>query len=455
MGQTTEGLARDVYKFVTEPGQRVVVVCQSITDNAPLKKLSSDIQRMLLGLQTAGLELKFGTESATLWTLPKRDSTLQIIEAGASEAAAQKKGRAGTYTRIHITEVGFFEHPELTMNALLEGVPSGGGTEVQFESTPNGAGNWFHNLYLQAESGTNGYHPHFFPWFDEPAYALPLLPHELLDPESEREEELVTRYMISPEQLKWYRRKVAEKGQSLVDQEYPTDAQRCFLVSGRTFFDREVTESLFSRTRNPVAKDLGGALWIWRQPEKYATYLISADPSEGTGGDPGAALVWNRKTGEHVATLHGQLPPWKMAELLASIGERYNGATLVVERNNHGHAVLQALEKHFAYPAIYRDADEKLGWLSGEIKRSAALDSLEAAHREGRWSTPDQRILGEFRTFVFSKTGKAEAARGAHDDLVLAAAIGHDVLSKPIGRVVVPTKTATPFRMGGASRGFG
>jgi hypothetical protein len=33
VGMTTEGVARDVYKFVSQPGQRVVIVVQSITGN--------------------------------------------------------------------------------------------------------------------------------------------------------------------------------------------------------------------------------------------------------------------------------------------------------------------------------------------------------------------------------------------------------------------------------------
>lgn len=36
---------------------------------------------------------------------------------------------------------------------------------------------------------------------------------------------------VSPEQLKWYREKVAVKGAELTDQEYPTDPETCSLLS--------------------------------------------------------------------------------------------------------------------------------------------------------------------------------------------------------------------------------
>jgi hypothetical protein len=459
IGFTTLELARDIHEFVTVAGARVVVVVQSITDHGPLKQVSQAIRIMLEGLRADGVELTFRTETAAEWVLADRDASLRIVEAGASEAAAEKKGRSGTITRLHLTETAFYEYAEATLNALLECVPGPEfGSSIVIESTANGAAGMYYDQYQAATKGSSGFRAHFYAWWEQPEYALPLDDGESIEPEGDREHAMVAAG-ATRENLKWYRRKVAEKKrQDLVDQEYPSDPETCFLVAGRTFFDRDITVTLRGKTREPIAVEMAGELRIWKQPEAGRSYVVVVDPSEGVGGDPGAAIVRDRASGEHVATLHGQFPVGKLAARSDELGRKYNLALLVVERNNHGHAVLNALTdppesaNRKAYPNVYKGKDGRPGWLSGEVSRSAALDKLEEAHREGHWSTPDVRVIAEMLTFVVTKSGKAEGAPGAHDDLVMATAISEDVMSKPKGFHGTGTGRGTS-RLG-SERGF-
>ena len=445
IGFTTLELARDIHEFVTVPGARVVVVVQSITDHGPLKQVSQAIRIMLEGLRAEGVELNFRTETLSEWVLADRDASLRIVEAGASEAAAETKGRSGTITRLHLTETAFYEYAEATLNALLECVPGPEfGSSIVIESTANGAAGMYYDQYQAASKRQSGFTAHFYPWWEQPEYALPLDDGEVIEPEGDRERAMMAAG-ATRENLKWYRRKVAEKKrQELVDQEYPSDPETCFLVAGRTFFDRDITVRLRAKTRDPIAVEMAGELRIWKQPEPGKDYVATVDPSEGVGGDPGAVIVQERDTGEHVATLHGQFPVGKLAARADAIGLKYNTALLVVERNNHGHAVLEALvdppksSPREAYPNLFRAADGRPGWYSTEVSRSAALDKLEEAHRDGHWWTPDVRVIGEMLTFVVWRSGKAAASPGAHDDLVLPTAIGWDVLSKPISKEKAP-----------------
>jgi hypothetical protein len=439
VGLTTEELARDIWFFLTRPGARVVIVVQSSSDDAAIKEVGDKARVMFDALRNEGIALPFDVETGSRWELRDRDASLKIISAGASEESAARKGRSGTIHRLHITELALFgAFAATTMNAILECVPGPEfGTEVVIESTANGAAGFFYEQFKAAQRGANGYEAHFFPWHKQAEYRTPLTEGEVVEanPADSREAELVSRYGVTSEQLKWYRSKVGEKGQALTDQEYPSDEQTCWLVSGRTFFDKGVTSALMTRTSEPLATDLGGALRIWEMPRPGIAYLVVADPSEGTGGDPGAAIVFDR-AGKHVATLHGQFPPWPFGELLVTVAKRFNGATIAIERNNHGHAVLQSVLAGQKYPQerVYRAPDGKFGWLTNEIARSAALDALEEAHRTGFWASPDARVVGEQRTFIVNKHGKAEASSGAHDDLIMASAIGWDVLRKPAQR---------------------
>lgn len=435
IGFTTLEQARDVFVFLTRPGVRVVATCQSISDHAPLRFLAKTYDVMFTSLRALGIALPFESESVNHWKLRGSDSELRIIEAGASEAAARKKGRAGTINRLHITETAFFEYGDDTLNAMLECVPKVGEgfSEIISESTPNGASGTYYRQVQEALAGQSGYRLHFYPWYAHSEYAVPLSAGERIEPRTERETTLVHSLGISPEQLKWYQRKLAEKGsQELVDQEYPSDRDTCFVVPGRQFFDSRRVDNDLRAAAPPVATGHRGAIHVWQMPKPDGEYAIGADPSEGTGGDAAAAVVFERGTGQHVATLHGQFIPWDFAGLLDALGRRYNGALLAVERNNHGYAVLQALRQQLGYPNLFKDRDDKFGWLTTEASRAPMLDALDASHRREIFKTNDKALLGQMRTFVVTDTGKAEAAKGAHDDLVIAAAIGWAAVTRRV-----------------------
>lgn len=431
VGLTTLEQARDLYLFLTDPGARVVATCQSASDNTPALLLSTNYQVMIEGLREAGLRLDFRQESVTKWVLADRDASLRIIPAGASEAAAKKKGRAGTVTRLHLTETAFYEFADDTLNALLEAVPGPEhGSEVVNESTAAGAGGWFYRNCHAAAAGQNGYRLHFFPWFDAKEYAVPLDLGEVIRPENEREALLISKG-VTPEQLKWYRQKVGANGQDNTDQEYPSDPETCFLVSGRGHFDQGVTKGLLDQATEPIERRDQYRVAIWKRPILGRGYVIAADPSEGTGGDPAGCVVYDWETGEHVASVSGQYTPWALAEASSKLGHEYNTALIAPERNNHGHSMILALTRpEIAYPLIYQHDDEKYGWPTNAVTRPVMLDELEHAHRSGLWKSPDRALLGQMKTFITGPTGKPEAAPGEQDDLVLAAAIGWAVRAR-------------------------
>ena len=455
VGLTTWELARDIWFFLTRPGARVVIVCQSSSDDAAIKEISEKVSTMLAGLEDSGISIPFeqNGQTPTKWILRGRGASLRIIGAGASAAAAKKKGRAGTIHRLHITELAFFEHAKETLNAILECVPAKEfNSEIVIESTANGASGPYFEAYQRAKAKKGSFRAHFFSWLQEPKYSVALEPGEVIEPETEREQTLL-RLGASREQIKWYRRKVEDKGQDLVDQEYPLDEETCWLSAGRLFFDRDRTKTLLGiantvaplRVETVGREGSQGVLRVYAEPKPKARYLITLDPSEGVGGDPGAAVVHDRQTGEHVATLHGQFSTWELARLCrgsdrlkegeesehgpVGLAAVYNDALVAVERNNHGHAVLQAFERAFHGTQVYEAPDGKRGWLNGPTTRTSALDALHEAHKSGQWSSPDAAVLGEFLRFIVTATGRAEGAPGAHDDLVIAQAIAWDVLT--------------------------
>lgn len=460
VGFTTWELARDAWYFLTRRGANVVVVCQSDSENDAIKAVCAKLKIMFESLASAGISIPDLDSSTTTWLLPSRDASLRVISSGASEAAAQKKGRGGSIHRLHVTELAFFEHAATTLNALLECVPVNDDTEVVFESTANGAAGFFFDHYQDAKNGKNSFRSTFFRWLDQAEYAIPLESGETIAPQTERER-AVMRAGGTLEQLKWYRRKVADKkDQDLVDQEYPLDEDTCWLVSGRLFFDKDRVRELYSLCSAPFeVRDVGrGKLRIFRPAQSGRRYVLPVDPSEGVGGDPGAVPILDRGTGAHVASLHGQFEPWELAKYVAELGRGFfigsdgkrateikrtfrdvnDEALVVVERNNHGHAVLQGLIREQRYGHIYVGPDKRPGWVTNEVTRAAALAALQAAVADKHWSSPERETIEEFLKFIVLHNGRAEAAKGANDDLVLGHAIGWDICCRPVIDRYVP-----------------
>lgn len=460
---TTLEVARDLWWFLTVRGARVVIVVQSEKGNAArntirgmLRVALESLRRVLPVGSTAFDGARFDVETNDVLEWHERDATLRIMEAGAAERTARKGGRSQTVNRLHGSEVAYWEHGAETLNSLLNAMPPSGG-EAVIESTANGAAGYYYEQWQAAVRGENGFRPHFFRWWEHAGYAAELAAGERVAARDEAEANLL-RQGVRAEQLKWYRAKRATIGPERTDQEFPSDATTCFLVSGRGFFDNVVVEGLLRAARPPVHEEhprgskTGGArgqqvndsvvpvVRVWEPPQPGKDYVVGSDPSEGTGGSAGAGIVLERGSGKHIATLWGQLRPWVLAEYLAKLARYYNDAEVAVERNAGG-TVLRALEVEQRYGNLFLDRDERPGYVTNAVSRPQMLDTLEEALRRGAFRTDDVHLLGEMRTFVVNDRERAEHAKGARDDLVMATAIAWEVACRrkkrrgPIGMV--------------------
>jgi hypothetical protein len=197
---------------------------------------------------------------------------------------------------------------------------------------------------------------------------------------------------------------------------------------------------------DPVAR---GGWQVWEWPREGRDYLIAADVCGGVkGGDYSYASVFDRTSWDQVACLHTQVDPGEFAEELVLAGLTWSSqidgvkkpALLVPEANNHGAAVCALLERgELRYPRVYRSESfefmgsrptVRLGWLTTQKTRPVALQALQEYIRFGQGAIRDQAAIGEMFRFVETERGKWEADTGAHDDRVMAIAIGVAVLAR-------------------------
>jgi hypothetical protein len=421
---TTYISARNLLSTITRPGTVTLQVAHSLESAQQIFRI---VQRFSNFLHEDVRPRAIVTERCNVRELAfaPLDSRYIVDTAGNHNA-----GRGLTVHNLHASEVALWgDGAEETMAALLAAVVPDGNVDI--ESTPHGTGGYFHREWVRAcerrsinLAGT--FTPHFFSWWFEPAYRVALLPGETLEPLHADERSLVERHGLAPEQIK-YRRQVRAIFGGLAPQEYAESDAECFLVSGRPVFDVAGIEKRLREAPSPAAVRQNDAEWIWYEPQPRRCYVIGADVAEGvSGGDYSAAVVIDAQRGLQCAELLACWPVARFAEELARLGRRYNTALIAVERNNHGHAVLHALQHQLDYPRVYRHITEGApapGWPMNVKTKTQAIHVLEEMLRVEPQAFSSKRLLEQCRAFRYEDGGQMSAPDSGHDDLVIAMAI--------------------------------
>ncbi len=177
----------------------------------------------------------------------------------------------------------------------------------------------------------------------------------------------------------------------------------------------------------PVETRHGGTIEVWLPPVQRREYLLAVDTAGGgADGDYAVIQVLEMETGLQCAELRRHLGVRELARVTASLGREYSNGLVVVERNNHGSAVLAYLESEERYSQIYEQAGMP-GWLTTAANKPKMISRLGGLLAEEPWLFCSRRMLTECRTFVTLAGGRMGAAAGAHDDCVMAMAMGQTV----------------------------
>ena len=417
MGVSTWTAGRFLLRTVLLPGTTTLMVAHT---RESAESLFSTVARMWENLPP-WLQDEVGPRGrANLgqMTFPRIDSEFRV--ASASEPNA---GRGLTVNNLHCSEVARWTGNAAETLAGLRAALAPGG-ELVLESTPNGAYGCFHAEWQLAEC--SGMVRHFFPWWFEPSYVGAAATGLSSD-----ECELLAREALSLEQI-GFRRDLLRRFGSMRAQEFAEDPVTCFRVSGSCFFESSALEARLLCMKPAWEFRRNSGLQIWLPPVRGRSYILAADPAGGgSAGDFAAVQVIDRATGIQCAELQARVAPRELARVAAELAREYNSGLLVVERNNHGAAVLAHLEKEMAGNAkpvtLYEGADRMPGWLTDAASRPRMLGKLAALLADQPELFGSERLLAECRSFRTDEHGRAAAALGAHDDLVMSMAIAQAV----------------------------
>lgn len=362
-------------------------------------------------------------------------------------------GRGGTVHFFHGSEVAFWPKDKEGLAAVLQMIPKSIDTTVVLETTANGVGGAFYEMYQQAidrqKQGATyeGYLPIFFPWYKFPEYKLQLPKGFKLD---EEEETVKAEFGLSNEQVFWRRLKIQELGGdlSLFRQEYPSTSLEAFQTTGNPVFTQKMIDDQKQRctkeyrtvlfTGENKIEDVNRNFNCWKiahLPREGHQYAIGIDTMENRISDVNdpkslldfdAVTVLDRNTMEVVAIWHGKTDQKELGEQVLHCARFYNEAWVAPEIPN-GMTLLNILKEQ-GYEQIYNrqvhdetlvvDDSEKLGWRTTLVTRKWLVDGLIVTLRDNGIRVMFKDIVDEMQTFIRDKTGKPIHSPGKHDDLL-------------------------------------
>ncbi len=412
MGLTTWIAGRFFLKTITQPGVLAVQVAQTQEAAEGIFRI---VQRFWECLPTELREgaLRRSKANSGQMRFAELDSEFRVLSAGEEGA-----GRGLTVKYLHCSEVSRWPGDAAAVLAGLRAAVAPGG-EVVLESTPNGAYGCFYEEWKEAAE--RGMVRHFFPWWMEPAYvsgaAKDLRSDEL---------ELVHRHGLTLEQI-GFRRELEGRYRGLRTQDFAEDAESCFRATGECCFEVNVVERRIAELTEPIEVRRDGALQIWLPPLPGKRYVVAVDTAGGgADGDFAAVQVIDLATGVQCAELRQRLGTLELARMAARLGREYGGATIAVERNNHGAGVLAYLDSSERYAHVYEERGVA-GWLTTAGNKAGMISRLGALLVEAPWLFRSRRLLSECRTFVTHAGGRMGAAYGSHDDCLMAMAVAQSV----------------------------
>ena len=321
-GLSTYIAARFYWHCALEFGQKAFILAheQKATDN-----LYKMVRRFHDGNPLAP---STGTTNAKELVFDKLDGGYSLATAGTKDV-----GRSHTAQYLHGSEVGFWDNAETHLAGIGNTVADMDGTEIILESTANGLGNKFHQLWQDAVAGENEWLPIFVPWFWQDEYIASTEGFVLTPDEAQYQ----SAYDLSPAQMAWRRNKVKTYGSGfewLFDQEFPGSPELAFRSA--------TSDPLISPTTVSAAANSPHA-------EDYGALVIGCDPAEY--GPDRTSIVYRKGRVVRRIEMHKGKGPMEVAGLLAEAWKAHRPDALFVDRIGIGAGIVDRL-KELGVPVI-------------------------------------------------------------------------------------------------------
>lgn len=373
--------------------------------------------------------------------------------------------RGYTPTYLIMDEAAFIEDGKELFGAALTALGTGG--HATLISTPNGQDPLYYETYDLAVKKDNNFNVIEMRWYQDNRYNIDLKWYRFTDKEKQNREviketeftfESYDRFIKEGYKptSSWYEEMCLGMNNDarMIAQELDVS----FLGSGgNVVADEFIQHHKLNNVLEP--KYVSGSdneLWVWEEPIEGHEYVLSSDVSRGDGADSSTFVVIDFTTMTEVVEYQGKVPPDKLADILYEYGMLYNALLVVDITGGMGVATVLKLQE-MKYPNLYYDQKSKANQTRRDVgkydtkketagfqvgtDRTRLVAHFEKMVRINCEESLDhgikirsRRLLSELNTFIYVN-GRADHAKGKHDDIIMAMAMALYVLEYSFKRL--------------------
>ena len=340
------------------------------------------LSRITLALENLPFYLQPGCKTLNKGSIEFSNNS-KIVAAATSGSSI----RGMSINLLFLDEFAFIDNDAEFYTSTYPVISSGKETQIIITSTANGIGNVYHQLWEGANSDSNTYAPFRVDWWDVPG----------------RDEA-------------WKQLTIKNTSQLQFDQEFGNQ----FLGRGNSLIASDALMRLLSKEPMHTIQNT----YIYKTPEENHQYIMLVDVAKGRGQDYSTFNIIDvtSRPFEQVAVFRdNNISPMVFPEVIYKYGMGYNEAYLLIENNDQGMSVCNALWHDYEYENMYVESTVKAGSIgvnmSKKIKR-IGCSNMKDLIEEGQLIIYDIHTIKELTTFVI-KGASYEASKGNHDDLVM------------------------------------
>ena len=321
----------------------------------------------------------------------------KILAASTSASAV----RGGSYNIIFLDEFAFIPSniAEQFFSSVYPTITAGQTSKVIIVSTPHGM-NMFYKMWTDAVNEKSEFIPVEVHWREVPG-----------------------RYD------EWKEQTIKNTS----EQQFLQEFECSFLGSVDTLISPTKIQTI--PTREP--SESSGGLDVYEQPQKDAIYGITVDVARGGSNDYSAFTVIDITTVPYKLVAkyrNNEIKPLVFPEVIFGVAKAYNEAFLLVEINDIGGQVADALHHDLQYENIvmcqtrgrlgqvvtggFGDGTSDLGLRTTKAVKKVGCSNLKTLIESDKLIIPDFDIVVEMSTFI-QKGSSFEAEEGSSDDLMM------------------------------------
>ena len=288
---------------------------------------------------------------------------------------------------LFLDEFAFVENANEFYTSTYPVVTAGTDTKVIITSTANGVGNLYYKIYESARKEQNEFKSFRVDWWDVPG----------------RDE-------------KWKQQTISNTSEIQFEQEFGNN----FLGTSNTLISANTILGL--QHKDPIrVKD---NIRYYEKPKAGHQYIMCVDVSKGRGQDYSTFNVIRvtNKNFKQVCTFRDNIiSPLIFPDLLMKVAKQYNDCLVVIENNDVGQVVCNAIHYEYEYENLFVESTVKASGvgvtMTKKIKR-IGCSNLKDIVEMGKLEINDLNTINEISTFEV-RGSSYQASDGNHDDLVM------------------------------------